>query len=93
MCRPTNPVCLTGNCPDKPPQSIAEEFKEPKVVCARKVKPVDKPADDAPKKVAPKPKPKTAAAPAPVASGDAATKPKPKPRPKPAQAKPATDDC
>ena len=88
LCRPTNPVCLTGNCPDKPPQSIAEEFKEPKVVCARKTKP----AENTPKKVVVKPKPAmVAAAPA---DPSASPKPKPKPRPKPA-VKPAArdDDC
>ena len=90
---PSNPVCLTGNCPDKPPQSIAEEFKEPKVTCVRKAKALE----EAPKKVAPKPRPKPAVAAAPVAPAelDAAPKPKPKPRPKPAQPKPGAqdDDC
>ena len=99
LCNPRPPppsaVCLTGDCAPKAGQSTGQEFKEAKVACVRKVKPVDKPADDAPKKIAPKPKPQTVAAPAPVVSGDAAVKPKPKPRPKPAQAKPATldDDC
>lgn len=88
LCRPPNPVCLTGNCPDKPPQSIAEEFKAPKVVCVRKTKP----AEDTPKKVVVKPRPAmVAAAPA---DPSASPKPKPKPRPKPA-VKPAVrdDDC
>ena len=92
---PPKPVCLTGDCAPKAEQSTGQEFKEAKVACVRKVKPADKPADDAPKKVTPKPKPKTAAAaPAPVAAGDAAAKPKPKPKPqpKPAQVKP-DDDC
>ena len=85
---PPKPVCLAGDCPDKPPQSIAEEFKEPKVVCARKTKPVE----NTPKKVVVKPKPAmVAAAPA---DPNASPKPKPKPRPKPA-VKPAArdDDC
>lgn len=85
---PPNPVCLTGNCPDKPPQSVAEEFKEPKVVCARKTKPTE----NTPKKVVVKPRPAMVA----VAPADpsASPKPKPKPRPKPA-VKPAArdDDC
>ncbi len=90
---PPKPVCLTGDCPDKPAQSIAEEFKEPKVACARKTKPVE----NAPKKVVVKPKPKPALVAAPTVPADpsAAPKPKPKPRPKPA-VKPAArddDDC
>ncbi len=102
----TNPPCIgtpppppvsncriTGTCPvDTPQQTIAEEFKEPKVTCVRKTKPVE----DAPKKVVPKPKPKPAVAAAPPAAVDpnAPPKPKSKPRPKPA-AKPAAsnDDC
>ena len=83
---PPNPVCLTGNCPDKPTQSIAEEFKEPKVVCARKTKPVE----NTPKKVVIKPKPAVVAT-AP-ADSNASPKLKPKPRPKPAVKPTAQDD-
>lgn len=86
-------VCLTGDCAPKAEQSTGQEFKEPKVSCVRKPKPVE----DAPKKVAPKPKPRPVMAAAPAAPGDAdaAPKPKPKPRPRPAQPKPAAhnDDC
>ena len=90
-----DPSCqLLGTCPvDKPKQTIAEEFKEPKVSCVRK----PKPAEEVPKKIAPKPRPKPVAAAAPAAPviPDAAAKPKPKPRPKPAQpkAKAQDDDC
>lgn len=90
-----DPLCLTGDCTtDKPKQSVAEEFKEPKVSCVRKPKPVA----EEPKKVAPKPRPKPAVVAAPVAVDPNAPppppKPKPKPRPKPVQAKPAAeDDC
>ncbi len=90
-----DPLCLTADCTtDKPKQSVAEEYKEPKVSCARKPKPVA----EEPKKVAPKPRPKPAVVAAPVAVDPNAPppppKPKPKPRPKPVQAKPAAeDDC
>lgn len=85
-------VCVTGDCAPKAAQSTGQEFKEPKVNCVRKVKPVE----DTPKKVAakPKPKPVVAAAPPAPSGPNAPPKPKPKPRPKPA-AKPASpdDDC
>jgi hypothetical protein len=90
-----DPLCLTADCTtDKPKQSVAEEYKEPKVSCVRKPKPVA----EEPKKVAPKPRPKPAVVAAPVAVDPNAPppppKPKPKPRPKPVQAKPAAeDDC
>lgn len=90
LCKPTKPTCLTGDCPDKPPQSIAEEYKAPKVTCVRKAKPVDKPVTAA----KPRPKPAVAAAPPAPVDPNAPPKPKPKPRPKPA-AKTASpgDDC
>ena len=86
---PPKPVCLTSDCPDKPPQSVSEEYKQPKVNCVRKSKP-----SEAPKPVAAaKPKPKLAVAATPLAPIDpnAPPKPKPKARPKPA-AKPANHD-
>lgn len=87
---PPNLVCLTGDCPDKPPQSIGEKYKEPKVGCVRKPKAVE----NAPQKVVVKPKPALVVAPTAPADLSAAPKPKPKPRPKPA-VKPAArdDDC
>ena len=90
LCRPTKPICLSGDCPDKPPQSIAEEYKAPKVTCVRKAKPVDKPVAA----TKPRPKPAVAAAPPAPIDPNAPPKPKPKPRPKTA-AKPAAsnDDC
>jgi hypothetical protein len=92
-----DPVCLTGDCSAaKPQQSVAEEYKEPKVSCVRKPKPVEEPK----KAAAPKPRPKPVVVAPPVAVDPNAPppppKPKPKPRPKPAQAKPAAhddDDC
>ena len=90
---PPKPVCLTGDCAPKAEQSTGQEFKEPKVSCVRKPKPVE----EAPKKVAPKPKPRpvVAAAPAAPVDADAPPKPKPKPKPRAAQPKPAAhnDDC
>ena len=90
---PPNPVCLTGDCAPRPPVSVGEEYKAPKVTCVRKAKPVE----EAPKKVAPKPMPKPVVVAAPVAPADAnaAPKPKPKPRPKSAQPKAGAqdDDC
>ena len=87
------PICLTGDCPDKPAQSVSEEYKPPKVACVRK----EKPAEDPKKAAAPKPRPKpavTAAAPPVPVDPNAPPKPKPKPRPK-STAKPAAaaDDC
>jgi hypothetical protein len=85
-------VCLTGDCTPKPEQSTGQEFKEPKVACVRKVKPVQQPKPIAAPK--PKPKPAVAATPPALVDPNAPPKPKPKPRPKPA-AKPAAadDDC
>ncbi len=92
---PPSGVCLTGNCDiEKPKQSVAEEFKEPKVSCVRK----PKDAEEAKKPPQPKPKPKPVAvnpAPKPVADVEAkpaAPKPAPKPRPKPAPKPKAQDD-
>lgn len=92
LCNPRPPkpptTCLTGDCPDKPQQSIAEEYKAPKVACVRKAKTVDQPAAAA----KPRPKPAVAAAPPAPVDPNAPPKPKPKPRPKPAQTKPAAQD-
>ncbi len=89
---PPRTTCLTGDCPDKPTQSVAEEYKPPKVACVRKEKPAEEPKKAAAPK--PRPKPVTVTAPAAPVDPNAAPKPKPKPRPKPA-AKPsaANDDC
>jgi hypothetical protein len=88
---PRDPVCLTGNCnADKPQQSIAEEYKAPKVSCVRK----PKEAEEVKKVSPPKPKPKPVAAnPAPKPAIEADAKPAaPKPRPKPAPKPKAQDD-
>jgi hypothetical protein len=91
---PPDTKCLLGDCAPKPPVSIGEEYKEPKVSCVRKAQPVA----EEPKKVAPKPRPKPAVVTAPVTADPNAPPPPPKskskPRPKPVQAKPAAeDDC
>ncbi len=92
---PPRGVCLTGNCEvEKPKQSVAEEYKEPKVSCVRKPKETEEVKKPAP----PKPRPKPAIAnpaPKPVVEADAkpaAPKPAPKPRPKPAPKPKAQDD-
>ena len=87
---PPNPVCLTGDCAPKPPVSVGEEYKPPKVTCVRKAKVVEETKKPAASK--PRLKPPVAAAPATPANVDAAPKPKPKPRPKPAVKKDAQDD-
>ncbi len=99
LCNPFRPppsdrgCALLGTCGvDKPKQSVAEEFKEPKVACVRKTKPSEGPK----KAAAPKPRPKPAVAAAPPAPLDpnAPSKPKPKPRPKAAvKSAAANDDC
>ncbi len=88
---PPKPVCLTGDCAPKAEQSTGQEFKEPKVACVRKAKPVEAPVAAA----KPRPKPAVAAAPPAPVDPNAPPKPKPKPRPKPAQPKPIAqdDDC
>jgi hypothetical protein len=84
---------------EKPKQSVAEEFKAPKVACAPKVKNEIKNIDAATKPVVPKPRPKqTASVPVvrkdPSASPVAISKPKPKPRAKAASQKAlGVDDC
>jgi hypothetical protein len=90
---PPKPICLTGDCGvEKSQQSTAQEYKEPKVACVRKVKPAEQPKPIAAPK--PRPKPTVAATPPAPVDPNAPPKPKPKPRPKPA-AKPAAadDDC
>ena len=90
-------VCLTPPCADKPPQSVSEEFKEPKTGCVRKAKPAPE-AVAAPKPkpvVKPKPKPAVTDAPAAfiTAPQPSVAAPKPKPRPV-AKPKPKVeDDC
>lgn len=97
LCNPRPPksigTCLTDDCPDKPQQSVAEEYKEPKIACVRKAKPADVPVTAAKPRPRPKPAAAAVAASPPVQVGPKAP-PKPKPRPKPT-AKPATqeDDC
>ena len=73
LCNPFRPppsdrgCALLGTCGvDKPKQSVAEEFKEPKVACVRKTKPSEGPK----KAAAPKPRPKPAVAAAPPAPLD-----------------------
>ena len=92
---PPSGVCLTGNCDvEKPKQSVAEEFKEPKVSCVRKPKETEEVKKPSP----PKPKPKPVAAnpaPKPAVEAEAkpaAPKPAPKPRPKPAPKPKEQDD-
>lgn len=92
---PPSGVCLTGNCEvEKPKQSVAEEYKEPKVSCVRKPKQEEEVKKPSPSK--PKPKPAVAnPVPKPVIEAEAkpsAPKPAPKPRPKPAQKPKAQDD-
>ena len=80
-------VCLTGFCPDKPPQSVPSEYELPKIACVRK----PKPTNEVPKKVLVKPKPQSITT-TPVVTSPSIAKPKPKSKPR---VKPLAeeDDC